>query len=154
MVGANDDFLCQRTLPDGCSSPADLKSLTAQISRNVRQTLSAIRNRARYRGQLAVVNYYSLSYANPVSNSLSTTLNQALDRAARPFRVEVADGFGIWRTASSRFGSQPCLAGLLTQLGGQVGNCGIHPSYAGQALLAQALLKAIRISSGPARMRR
>jgi hypothetical protein len=36
-------------------------------------------------------------------------------------------------------------AGLLAQLNGQVGNCDFHPSYAGHALLAQALEKAIKL---------
>jgi lysophospholipase L1-like esterase len=152
MIGANDDFLCRGVLPDHCSSPADLRGVANEISRNVRRTLSAVRHRAHYNGQLAIVNYYSLNYASPLVNSTSATLNRALDRAARPFHAEAADGFGIYRAASERFGSQPCLAGLITQLNGQVGNCGIHPSYSGQALLGQALLKAIRVS-GPTRRR-
>jgi hypothetical protein len=47
-------------------------------------------------------------------------------------------------TGVGRFGGNTCGAGLLTQLG-KPGDCGIHPSYAGQALLAQALEKAIRL---------
>ncbi len=147
MIGANDDFLCEETSKDGCSSAAELKALAAEIFKHVTQTLSAIRNKAGYSGQLAIVNYYSLNYASPLSNSLSLLLNRTLDSAAKPFHTEVADGYGIFQTASVRFANQPCLAGLITQLNGQVGNCGIHPTYTGQALLAQALLKAIRVGS-------
>jgi hypothetical protein len=43
-----------------------------------------------------------------------------------------------------RFGGSTCGAGLLTQLG-MPGNCGIHPSYAGQALLAEALAKVVTL---------
>jgi hypothetical protein len=49
------------------------------------------------------------------------------------------------RLAAFHSGAQgdTCKAGLLTQLSN--GQCGVHPSYAGQALLAQALTKAVRI---------
>ena len=56
----------------------------------------------------------------------------------------VANGFAAWRRASHYFGDSPCNAGLLTQLGSP-GKCGIHPSYAGQALLAAALEKVIKL---------
>ena len=70
-------------------------------------------------------------------------VNRAVDVAAKPFSAEIADSFGEFQTASRHSGQNPCTAGLLTQLSG--GGCGVHPSYAGQALLAQALLKAIRL---------
>jgi hypothetical protein len=63
---------------------------------------------------------------------------------AKPFRVVIADGYGELKAAAFRFGGSTCGAGLLTQLG-KPGDCGVHPSYAGQALLAQALEKAIRL---------
>jgi len=70
-------------------------------------------------------------------------LNQAADAAAKPFHVVIADGFDELKAASVHSGSNTCLAGLLTQLGSP-GTCGVHPSYAGQALLAQALEKVVR----------
>lgn len=56
----------------------------------------------------------------------------------------IADGFGEFQAGTSHAGGNTCTAGLLTQL--STGGCGIHPSYAGQSLLAQALEKAIKIS--------
>lgn len=144
MTGANDYFLCQHT-ENGCATAADLRGLAAEIGRHIKQTLSAIRKRARYSGQLTIVNYYSLNYSSPAINALSLLLDRTLDRAARPFHVEIADGYGIFQAASFRFAGQPCLAGLITQLNGQAGDCGVHPTYSGQALLAQALLKSIRV---------
>jgi len=41
-------------------------------------------------------------------------------------------------------GSNTCTAGLLTMLG-EPGDCAVHPSYAGQALLVQAVEEAIRL---------
>ncbi len=144
MIGANDAFLCQSLSADTCASPAETHAVLAKIGRDVKRTLSEIRGRAHYRGQIAIVNYYSLNYTSPLINGQSIELNRAMDTAARPFHVVIANGYAEFRTASIRFGQSPCLAGLITQLSGQAGTCGIHPSYAGQALLAHALEKVIR----------
>jgi lysophospholipase L1-like esterase len=144
MVGANDLFLCQSTTSDSCAAAKEQNAVFTRISRNVRRILSAIRNQARYRGQLAIVNYYSLNYASAFLSNTSRGLNNAMDSAAKPFHVVIADGYGELKAAARRSGSNTCTAGLLTQLG-KPGMCGVHPSYAGQALLAQALLKAIRL---------
>jgi lysophospholipase L1-like esterase len=143
MIGANDLFLCQNTTPDHCMGRATFAAALAKVSRNVRTILSRIRNQARYSGQLVIVNYYSLNYASSVVNAEVRALNNAVDIAARPFKVAFADGFGLLRTASVHSGGDPCKAGLLTQL--SVGGCGVHPSYAGQALLAQAVAKVLRL---------
>lgn len=141
MIGANDGFVCQATTPNHCTSGDEITALAAQITRNVRVILKAIR--AHYSGQLAIVNYYSTDYANPVDNLDSQFLNQTVDKAAKPYRVEIADGYGAFRTQALKFGDDTCRAGLLTQwLPGPT--CGVHPSYAGQALLAEALLHAVR----------
>jgi lysophospholipase L1-like esterase len=144
MIGANDLFLCQSTTADGCAARAEQNAVFTKIATNVRRILSAVRNQAGYRGQLAIVNYYSLNYTSAFITNASLGLNRAMDGAAKPFHVEIADSFGEFKTAALRSGSNPCTAGLLTQLG-KPGTCGVHPSYAGQALLAQALHKAIRL---------
>jgi lysophospholipase L1-like esterase len=141
MIGANDLFRCRSTTSDGCAS--ELNATLGSISGHVKRILSAVRYQAGYRGQLVIVNYFSLDYASASLSNFSRELNHAQDTAAQPFHVRIADGFGELRTASSRFAGNPCLAGLLTQLG-SYGNCGVHPSYAGQALLAKAVATAIR----------
>jgi lysophospholipase L1-like esterase len=143
MIGANDFFVCQVTTSDGCSSPAEQQALLRRLAANVRRILSAIRTRAHYRGQLAIVTYYSLDYASPGQNRLVGTLNRTVKTAARPFSIVVARGFPLLRAAALRSQSNTCTAGLLTQLG-RPGACGVHPSFAGQALLAQALGRAVR----------
>jgi lysophospholipase L1-like esterase len=80
----------------------------------------------------------------PFINGAVKALNKAVDSAAKPFHVRVADGYAAFKAASVHFGSSPCKAGLLNQTGGP-GGCGVHPSYAGQALIAQAVAKAIRL---------
>ena len=145
MIGANDGFVCQETTADHCKALGEQAAFIATIKKNVTTILSAIRNKAHYRGQLAIVNYYSLDYSSQTQSTQSAALNQAMDAAAAPFHVEVADGFGELQAAALHSGGNTCKAGLLTQLVGAPSPCGIHPSYAGQALLAQAVEKAIRV---------
>ncbi len=144
MIGANDVFVCQETTSDACASTSEQLKVAATIAKNVGTILSAIRNQAHYTGQIAIVNYYSLDYASSSANRESQLGNTVLDLAAAPYRVEIADGYGQFEAASTDSGSDTCTAGLLTQLGAP-GTCGVHPSYAGQALLAQAVLDAIKI---------
>jgi lysophospholipase L1-like esterase len=145
MIGANDAFVCQETTADHCQSTTELTGVLASVGNNVKTILSAIRNQAHYRGQLAIVNYYSLDYSSQLDDTQATFLNQTLDNAAKPFHVEIADGFGELEAAAAHSGGNSCTAGLLTQLTGASTPCGIHPSYAGQSLLAQALEKAVRL---------
>jgi lysophospholipase L1-like esterase len=144
MIGANDFFVCEETTMDGCASASEQQAVAKTVTANIHRILSAIRTKAHYSGQLAIVNYYSLNYSSATDNATSMLLNQVQDAAARPFHVEIADGFGELQAASVHSGGDTCTAGLLTQLGSP-GTCGIHPSYAGQSLLAQALEKAIRL---------
>jgi lysophospholipase L1-like esterase len=143
MIGANDLGLCQFSTSDRCASPTEQSATFAKMGVNIRHILSAIRNQARYRGQLAIVNYASLNYASSATSALTILLNKAADAAAKPFHVVIANGYAELEAAALHSGGNTCVAGLLTQLGNP-GTCGIHPSYAGQALLAQALEKVIK----------
>ena len=140
MIGANDLFLCQRTTSDGCAS--ELQATYAKVARNVKKILSGVRNKAGYKGQIVIMRYYSLRYVEPLSGVIRG-LNTAAYNAAKPYRVRVADGYGEWRRATRDSGNDSCTAALLTQLG-EPGACGVHPSWSGQALLSQALVRAIR----------
>jgi lysophospholipase L1-like esterase len=143
MIGANDFFVCQSTTKDACSSTSERNATAATITKNVQTILGSIRNKAHYKGQIVIVNYYSLNYASSGISAQSQMINQPQDAAARPYHVEIANGFGELEAASLHSGGNTCKAGLLTQLSS--GGCGIHPSYAGQALLAQAVEKAIKL---------
>ena len=145
MIGANDFFVCQETTADHCASLSEQAALIATVEKNVTTILSTIRSKAHYGGQIAIVNYYSLDYASATTTAQSALLNQSIDGAARPFHVEVADGFGQFQSGAAHSGGNTCTAGLLTQLTGAPTPCGIHPSYTGQSLLAQAVANAIRL---------
>ncbi|MBV9604018.1 MAG: hypothetical protein JO027_02860 [Solirubrobacterales bacterium] len=146
MIGANDFFLCQETTPDKCTSLTEQATVIGTVEKNVKTILSTIRKKAHYNGQIVIVNYYALDYSNAAAAGQSALLNSSIDSAARPFHVEFADGFGSFEAATLHSGGNSCTAGLLTQLhGSTTGPCGIHPSIAGQSLLAQAVENAIRL---------
>jgi len=145
MIGANDFFVCQETTADHCASLSEQAALIATVEKNVTTILSTIRSKAHYGGQIAIVNYYSLDYASATTTAQTALLNQSIDGDARPFHVEVADGFGQFQSGAAHSGGNTCAAGLLTQLTGALTPCGIHPCYTGQSLLAQAVANAIRL---------
>lgn len=142
MIGANDFLICQDTTPDGCASTSERVTTALQVAKNVRAILTAIRRQAHYIGQVIIVNYYSFDYASAADNEDSALVDLTVDVAAKPFHVQFADGYGLFQAASLDSNQNPCTAGLLTQLGSP-GTCGIHPTYAGHALLAQAVGDAI-----------
>jgi lysophospholipase L1-like esterase len=142
-IGGNDYFLCQKTTADACTSGPEISALVGEITRNVRRILSDIRNKAHYRGQIAVVNQFSLDYASAFQNAAVGLLNKTLATAGKPYGARTANGYGLFAAAVYQFGGDPCAAGLLNRLGSS-GSCGAHPTFAGQTLLASALETAIR----------
>jgi lysophospholipase L1-like esterase len=142
MIGANDGFLCQAETADHCTSPTELAAVAKHIAVNVGRILYTLRVTAHYRGQIVLVQYYSTDYAVPLDNQQSELLNAAMEAGARPFHVEVAPTFAAFEAASTYSANDPCTAGLLTQLtsgGKPTGSCGVHPSPAGQDVLAQTV---------------
>jgi lysophospholipase L1-like esterase len=143
MVGANDGYVCLQKYSDGCLS--EFGALQKTVAANVTKILRGLRNKAHYSGQIVLVAYYSTDYANSLDNTESQGLNSALEGAAKPFHVEIADGYGQFQRAARQAKGDTCAAGLLTALSGSAaGTCGVHPSTAGAAVLAQAVERAIK----------
>ncbi len=88
--------ICQETTADQCASLPEQSAVLETLGKNVHTILSAIRNKAHYNGQLAIENYYSVDAASATANGQSALLNSTVDGAAKPFHVEVADGFGAF----------------------------------------------------------
>lgn len=142
MIGANDAFLCEARTPDHCASQAQRVALAEGIAAHVGFILRTLRDGAHYHGQIVIVPYYSTDYANAADNAGVEVINDAMIGAARGYDVQVAATYTAFRGASRYSADDPCTAGLLTQLtsgGKPTGSCGIHPSPAGQDVLAQAV---------------
>jgi lysophospholipase L1-like esterase len=143
MIGANDGFICLKSTSDGCFS--EFSALQATVTKNVKTIFRGLRDTAHYKGQIALVTYWSLNYRDATSNYETNGLNSALEAAAKPFNVRIANGYGQFHLASEQGHGNPCTAQLLTALSGAAkGTCGVHPSLAGAAVLAQAVERAIK----------
>lgn len=138
MIGINDVIRCQEASSDNCAS--ELPDILEQLSANVETAMSEIR--ALYRGPVIILNYYPLDYAGA---NYSLSVNRTVEKAASRYHVIVANGWSAFETAAAGSSGNLCAAGLLTQLTG--GGCGIHPSVAGQAVLALAVEEALRLTT-------
>jgi lysophospholipase L1-like esterase len=141
MIGANDGLLCIDRTSDGCVS--EFSDLQKHVTKNVSTILKGIRSTG-YNGQIALLTYYSLDYSNSLDNFEETGLNQALAKGAKPYHVRLANGFREFRKASRQADGNVCTAQVVTSTPSGSSPCGIHPSYSGQALLAQAVEMAVK----------
>lgn len=144
MIGANDGFICQQTTTDQCTS--ELNSVLTTVTANVHAILHAIRVTAHFEGQIVLVNYYSMNYANALASASSAFLNNAMDAGGTGFNVEIADGYNAFQQAAQYSAGDSCAAGLLTRLftNAAFTGCGVHPSVGGQAILAQTVESVVK----------
>jgi hypothetical protein len=145
MIGGNDlaqllYVTCQGNL--GCAQhllPGVLSSVEQKLE------VAYTRIRAGYKGPIIAVNYYGFNANDLATTSAFQALNQVIATVAGKFGGRVADSFGAFAQASSRFSGDACKARLLIQqVGGIVGGaCNNHPSLLGQMVLAGAVMGAL-----------
>jgi lysophospholipase L1-like esterase len=142
-LGANDGFLLQRQCE---SKPGCLESGAARLSRQIAGNLQKILRdllATGYKGKLLVTNYYSLDYTDAALTTMSDGLNQAVNFAAGVAHVPVVDVFGAFKAAAGRLGhGNTCTAGLLNRMSSGPNGCDVHPSAAGQQLIATTVVAA------------
>jgi lysophospholipase L1-like esterase len=131
QLGANDAFLCQETTPDHCAAADEAVGVGQHVADNLTTILSALRATG-YRGQIVVVTYYSLTYADARAAAGTQGLATVITIAARDQGARVADGFEAFRKPAATAGGDSRAAGLV--LPGDV-----HPTDRGQRLLADAV---------------
>lgn len=102
-----------------------------------------------YTGQLVVVTYYALNYADQTDLNLQAIygLNRALVTVAQTpgLNASVAKGFSTFAALSALKGGDACAAGLLYKMAD--GSCDKHPSALGHAVLAAAVAAAVPATS-------
>jgi lysophospholipase L1-like esterase len=141
-IGANDLFLLIESCaanPNPACVTSGLPQLLATLSANLTTIYRALAD-AGFHGQLVAVTYYATNYADPAGVAVITALDATLARVTRTFGGRVADGFTAFQTAAAPFGGDSCAAGLLIHR--TATSCDIHPSPAGAALLADAIVRA------------
>lgn len=135
QIGANDVFLCQQTTPSRCSDPAELQALAQTVQANVQTILSALRDEAGYDGQIVLVTYYALNYADAFG-AATGALGGGIAQIAAANGADVADGFEAFRARAGDAGGDSSAAGLVLPND-------VHPSEEGQRLLADVVLAVV-----------
>lgn len=142
-LGANDGFLLQRQCG---SSQSCLTSRGAKLGQQIVGNLETILRDLQatgFRGRLLVTNYYALDYSDAAATVASSRLNEAVSFAAGQQHVGVVDVFAAFKTAAQRLGhGNTCTAGLLNRLSAGPKGCDVHPSIAGQQLIAATVIAA------------
>ena len=98
---------------------------------NLDTILSTLWNEGGYDGQLVVVSYYALDYADAVGEA-TADLDTAIADVAEDNGADVANGYEAFRTRATEAGGDSVAAGLVLPND-------VHPSEEGQRLLAEAV---------------
>jgi lysophospholipase L1-like esterase len=145
-IGGNDLGLLQESCAlDVSCELAGLPGVLAAYGNNLFNIFLRLRVEGGYKGPIVILTYYAFNYgasANPSEIAAFVALNGIASGVATAFGGKVADGFGAYFVASIPFGGDPCAAGLLVPLPG--GGCDVHPTVAGQKVLANAVLNVIK----------
>ncbi len=145
QIGGND-FLLLQTACNGSATCilGGLPGVEAQITANLKTIYSAIRNRAHYHGTIVAVPYFAFNYNDATNVFFTRALDDTVSAVALRYHARVADAFGAFFTASANspfLAHVPCFAGLQVVLhAGPPPQCDIHPSAAGHAVFAKAIL--------------
>jgi lysophospholipase L1-like esterase len=131
QIGANDAFLCQQTTASRCLDMADLQAMAQTLQGNLDRILATLRNEAGYDGQIVVVTYYALNYADP-TGAATQLLDNAIAQVAAAHQADVADGYAAFKPRADASAGDSVAAGLVLPND-------VHPSADGQQLLADAV---------------
>lgn len=145
-LAGNDIFVKQKQCNNDPTCFAQgATALIQAIAANTGMILGTLRG-AGYAGPITLMNLYATDYTNTPPNSgtlqFLAGLNGAIAQvAATPgINAKVADAFGAFAAAA---GAQtPCAAGLLIPDPNNPGKCDVHPTQAGQAILADSVRNA------------
>ena len=132
LAGCNDDLNC---------AALGLPATLAAYAQNLTTIFTGIRQTG-YIGPIIAVTPYAVNYNDQVEVTGLLALNGVLSQAASAFDVKVADVFTAFLAADIPFGNNSCSAGLLVKLPNNT--CDIHPSLAGQTLIAQTIVGLIQ----------
>lgn len=143
-IGGNDLGLLQANCDMNLECElAGLPGVLATYGVNLTTIFSRLRLEAGYQGPIVLLTYYAFEYSDPTDPATLAfiELNGIASGITSAFGGKVADGFTAFQVASAPFGGSPCAAGLLVPLPG--GTCDVHPSVAGQQVLANAILNVL-----------
>jgi lysophospholipase L1-like esterase len=145
QVGGNDLLILQALCKGNSACILNgLGPVEAQMMANLNRIYSAIRNAGHYRGTIVAVPYFAFNYNDPNNVAIALSLDGAIGTVATRYHARVANVFGAFFSASANspfLAHVPCFAGLQVVLDpGPPPTCDIHPSAAGHAVFAKAIL--------------
>jgi len=141
QIGGND-VLILLTVCHGNTTCilSGLPAVEAQMAANLNTIYSAIRQKGHYHGTIVAVPYFAFNYNDPSMVAITSSLDGVVAAVAASYHARVADAFGAFLAASAPSGI-PCLAGLQVPTPSDpTSPCDIHPSAAGHAVFAKAIL--------------
>lgn len=146
-MGANDLNVlikdCGGRAEAGCILTG-LPAMLATLSANLDMIYGHLRDVDGYHHKLVALTYPSLDYGDPLETGVVAQINQVVTARTVAWGGIVADGFGAWAAASAAYAGDTCAAGLRIPTPGAATPCDDHPTPAGHALLAGAIVSALR----------
>lgn len=139
-LGTNDAMMIRNDCatvadPDGCYSRQ-----LAGVTINLDIIVTSLRDTG-YRGPIVLVDDYSTDYGDAAVTVQTGELNAAIGDAAVTNHLATADAFTVFGRAASASAGHTCAAGLVTPVADSPA-CDLHPTAAGQQLIAAAVERA------------
>lgn len=121
----------------------DLPSVLSTVRSNLTTIVRTLRATGTH-ATIVLVNYYALEYENPTTTSLVRALDATIADVGADVHLHVADTFDAFKRATDSMGGDACVSGLFPPGTSTLGPCDLHPTDAGQHLLADAVEAAVR----------
>ena len=145
-IGINDVGLAVPRC-GGIAKTSCLERAVPSVLSTLRSNLTTIVRALRATGSHAtfvLLNYYALEYKNARTTGIVRSLDATIAQVGADEHVRVADSFDIFKRATDATDGDACVSGLFGPGPSTLGPCDIHPTEAGQRLLANAVESAVR----------
>ena len=121
----------------------DLPSVVSTVRSNLTTIVRALRSTGSH-ATIVLVNYYALEYANAWTGGIVRALAATIGQVGAGEHVRVADSYDAFKRATDAMDGDACVSGLFAPGASTLGPCDLHPTAAGQHLLANAVESAAR----------
>ena len=145
-IGINDVGLavprCGGSRSTGCLE-RDLPAVLSTVRSNLTTIVRALRATGSH-ATIVLINYYALEYANTTTTGLVRSLDATIAQVGADEHLRIADSFDAFKRATDSGDGDACATGLFAPGRSTLGPCDLHPTDAGQRLLANSVESAVR----------
>ena len=121
----------------------DLPAVLSTVRSNLTTIVRVLRGTGSH-ATIVLVNYYALEYANATTTGLVRSLDATIAEVGADEHLRVADSFDAFKRATDSSDGDACMSGLFAPGASTLGPCDLHPTEAGQRLLADTVESALR----------